>query len=202
MLESPPMKSVIPSSSLRVIGGKWRSRKLKFPALPGLRPTADRIRETLFNWLREDIDCEACLDLFAGSGACGTEALSRGASRAVFVESHPRAAAAITDNLELLGAQQAEVICQDAMAWLKAPADRYHNSFGIAFIDPPYALALARPAAIQLENSGVLKAPAKVYIESDRPLDPAEFPKNWEVLRHKKAGIVNYYLFLRKAPLS
>ena len=182
MLESPPMKSVIPSSSLRVIGGKWRSRKLKFPALPGLRPTADRIRETLFNWLREDIDCEACLDLFAGSGACGTEALSRGASRAVFVESHPRAAA--------------------AMAWLKAPADRYHNSFGIAFIDPPYALALARPAAIQLENSGVLKAPAKVYIESDRPLDPAEFPKNWEVLRHKKAGIVNYYLFLRKAPLS
>jgi 16S rRNA (guanine966-N2)-methyltransferase len=186
------------SGSLRVIGGKWRSRKLTFPAAPGLRPTADRIRETLFNWLQNDVDLASCLDLFAGSGACGIEALSRGAARSVFVESNAAATRAIQDSLQALDCKQGTVVRRDVLDWLRSRPPEYQGGFDLVFIDPPYATDLQLDTAIQLENSGVLKARARIYIESDKELDLQAFPATWENVRHKKAGIVHYYLFNRK----
>src|SRR5690554_6735429 len=106
------------TNSLRVIAGQWRSRRLHFPDLDGLRPTADRVRETLFNWLQERIAYARCLDLFAGSGACGIEALSRGAQFVRFVDVSPLATRALRANLELLGARNYDVLCEDSLTWI------------------------------------------------------------------------------------
>ncbi len=184
-------------NKLRIISGKWRSRRISFPDLPGLRPTADRIRETLFNWLQDQIPGENCLDLFAGSGACGIEALSRGARSTLFIESHNTAARALLENLNILQADGGSVKQTDALAWLASQQVDFKNQIGIAFIDPPYALNLEYKAAELLEQSGVLKPAAKIYIESDELLDEERLPGNWTKLKQKKAGAVHYYLFER-----
>jgi 16S rRNA (guanine966-N2)-methyltransferase len=171
---------------VRIIGGKWRSRLLKFPPAAQLRPTPDRVRETLFNWLGQRLDGLACLDLFAGSGALGFEALSRGASRAVMVEKDRDVARALRENAKALEAEGAEVVQRDSLAYLGDSRDR----FDIAFIDAPYAsdLALRAMAAI-----GPRLIPgARVYVESAQPL---ELDAAWHMLREDRAGAVRYALY-------
>ena len=171
---------------VRIIAGKWRSRLLKFPPAAQLRPTPDRVRETLFNWLGQRLDGLACLDLFAGSGALGFEALSRGASRAVMVESDRESARALRDNAKALEAEGAEVVERDAMSYLADSPDR----FDVAFVDPPYASDLSRRAMEKLPAR--LKPGARVYVESAEPLG-LEPP--WTVLREDRAGAVRYALY-------
>ena len=185
-------------NTLRVIGGKWRSRKINFPAIDNLRPTGDRIRETLFNWLQSTVPGASCLDLFAGSGACGIEALSRGARHVVFIEQDVSAANSIAANLRSLAAPEGEVKCSDALAWLTSYDESNGMKFDIVFVDPPYQRDLAILSAQKLEMSGCLKSAALIYVESDKLLELDSFPRNWRQLKHKKAGKVNYYLFGRK----
>ncbi|HEX4333506.1 MAG TPA: 16S rRNA (guanine(966)-N(2))-methyltransferase RsmD [Usitatibacter sp.] len=173
------------SNRVRIIGGRWRSRIIRFPPAAQLRPTPDRVRETLFNWLGQRLDGLACLDLFAGSGALGFEALSRGAARVVMVENDRAVAAALRESAKLLEAD-AEVIAADAMAWLSSPGER----FDVAFVDPPYASALAGPAMRALGPR--LTGGARVYVESDRPL---EAPTGWQPMREDRAGAVRYALY-------
>jgi 16S rRNA (guanine966-N2)-methyltransferase len=174
------------SNRVRIIGGKWRSRLLRFPPAAQLRPTPDRVRETLFNWLGQRLDGLECLDLFAGSGALGFEALSRGAARAVMVESDRAVAQALRENVKALEAQGAEIVQRDAMAFLEGGSD----TFDVAFVDAPYSSDLARRAMERLPAR--LKPGARVYVESAQPLD-LEAP--WSALREDRAGAVRYALY-------
>ena len=189
------MKPQTATGKLRIIGGKWRSRVLDFPAADQLRPTADRIRETLFNWLREDVQDEDCLDLFAGSGACGLEALSRGARRVTFVERNPKVIDAISANLNKLGEPGMPVIRSDVMHWLKPGIHEAGDKFGIVFVDPPYDERLERECCHALQESGLLKDQALVYLESDRDLPVNLFPTGWRRIKKKRAGVVFFMLF-------
>ena len=191
------MKIKITTGNLRIIGGKWRSRKLSFPTVEQLRPTANRIRETLFNWLREKIQLEDCLDLFAGSGACGLEALSRGARQVTFVEKNRLVADAIVANLNLLGESGMPVICNDVIEWLKNHEHTTGHKFGIVFIDPPYADQVESECCRLLEDSGLLKSRAQIYLESNRDLPESLFPTGWRMTRKKRAGAV-YFMLLER----
>ncbi|MDT8429334.1 MAG: 16S rRNA (guanine(966)-N(2))-methyltransferase RsmD [Pseudomonadales bacterium] len=188
-------------NTLRIIAGQWRSRLLTFPDIPGLRPTADRIRETLFNWLQTVVAGERCLDLFAGSGACGLEALSRHAGHVTFVEAAADAAAGIRNNLSLLDAGSAQVLQQDALAWLGSLEGRVkpdgEYQYGIIFIDPPFAANLHARVCQLLEQSGVMKDRAFIYLESGQPLEALDLPKNWRMCKNKRAGAVHYGLYQR-----
>lgn len=176
-------------NQLRIIGGKWRGRKLSFPDIAGLRPTGDRIRETLFNWLMpEGMDC---LDLFAGSAALGLEALSRGAKSVVFVEKNRAAACALADNCELLGASQWQLHHGDALQWLKTPCE---TPFDIVFIDPPFAEGLVKPAMVLLTDNGYLHEGSRIYLETARN-EVVETPPNWQLLKEKVTGQVCYRLY-------
>jgi 16S rRNA (guanine(966)-N(2))-methyltransferase RsmD len=171
---------------VRIIGGAWRSRVIRFAALPGLRPTPDRVRETLFNWLGQRLDGLTCLDLFAGSGALGFEALSRGAARVVLVERDRAACGALRATAVALEARNCEIVQSDALAYLDAGAER----FDCAFVDPPYASGLAAQA---LERLPARLAPgARVYVESAERLVPAA---PWRLLREGRAGAVRFALF-------
>lgn len=182
--------TMTPSSSgrnrVRIIAGKWRSRIVKFPAAAQLRPTPDRVRETLFNWLGQRMDGLACLDLFAGSGALGFEALSRGARRVVMVESDRKVAAGLRDSGRELGAEGLEVVNAEAMGWLARTAER----FDVAFVDPPFATELARASLEALPPR--LNPGARVYAESSQPL---ELAAPWRLLREDRAGAVRYALY-------
>lgn len=171
---------------VRIIGGRWRSRVIRFPPATQLRPTPDRVRETLFNWLGQRLDGLACLDLFAGSGALGFEALSRGAARAVMVESDRGVAAALRESAKLLEAAGAQIVMGEAISFLDRSADR----FDVVFLDPPYESDLAARAMKRLEAR--LNGGARVYVESARPLDP---PAPWRILREDRAGAVRYGLY-------
>jgi len=180
---------------LRIIGGQWRSRRLAFPDAPGLRPTADRVRETLFNWLQADVPGAACLDLFAGSGACGLEALSRGAASVVFVERSRPVADAIRNNLQLLGAERATVVNADAMAWMQQQTGRADvPGFDLVFMDPPYESVMLPESCRQLAQSGMLESGAKIYLEDRSELNEEQLPPNWQVIKRSKAGAVHFYL--------
>jgi len=170
---------------VRIVGGEWRSRLVRFPGTPGLRPTPDRVRETLFNWLGQRLDGLACVDLFAGSGALGFEALSRGAARVVMVERDREALDALRAAAVELGARGAEVVAGDALGWLARGADK----FDVAFVDPPYASDLAVRALAGLPAR--LRPGARVYVESARPL---ELPAQWRMLREGRAGAVRFAL--------
>jgi 16S rRNA (guanine966-N2)-methyltransferase len=176
---------------VRIIAGKWRSRVVKFPATSQLRPTPDRVRETLFNWLGQRLDDLSCLDLFAGSGALGFEALSRGASRVVMIERDRAVAAAIRETARELDAQAADVVEADSIAYLQRPGER----FDVAFVDPPYASDLAAKSLALLPPR--LNAGARVYVESAEPIAPAA---PWRVLREDRAGAVRYALFELATP--
>jgi len=185
-----PVKNA--SGRIRIIGGQLRNSRLDVPDLPGLRPTADRVRETLFNWLAPVITGARCLDLCAGTGALGVEALSRGAASVQFVERDARAAQALRANLERLKAQGGQVATTDAMAFLQGAP----QPFGLVFLDPPFALDLWSSLAQRLEQGGWLAPGAWIYVESPKGSAPA-LPGNWAGHREGAAGEVRYALYRR-----
>ena len=176
---------------LRIVAGKWRSRLLDIADVDGLRPTAERIRETLFNWLAPTIAGSRCLDLCAGTGALGFEALSRGANAAVFVEKSPIAARALRKNAELLGADGAEIQQDDALEFL---ASGGHEPFDIVFLDPPFAAAMHGELCRLLDERSMLRSGSLVYIEEDRATAAVELPASWSLIKSKTAGNVRYSL--------
>ena len=182
---------------LRIIGGTHRGRKLRFPEGVAIRPTPDRVRETLFNWLQPLIHGARCLDLFAGSGALGLEALSRGASRVVFVDASREAVGAIRDTAALFGAQGAECVQADAVAYLKRPG----GPFDVVFLDPPFDTGLLEAAMKRLAAAGCLAEGAFVYVELPRTSALPPLPEGWQAHRDGKAGEVAYHLF-RVTPAS
>lgn len=181
-------------NQLRIIGGLWRGRKLGFPDVDGLRPTGDRIRETLFNWLAPDIVGARCLDLFAGSGALGLEALSRGAASSLLIERNTRAASQLKANLDLLKAENGKVMQGDALTYLQSQTPE--EGFDLVFIDPPFALNLWQATIDLLESRAYLNQGAAIYIESGIN-DSYQTPANWLLHRDKSAGSVHYRLFYR-----
>ena len=179
------------SARLRIIGGLWRSRQLKFPAIEGLRPTPDRVRETLFNWLAAEIPGSRCLDLFAGSGALGLEALSREAGEVVFVDRSPVAAQTLRDNLRTLGSDRGQVIATDALGFLA----RSENPFDVIFLDPPFRHDWLAAVLARLTEGNWVKNRGWVYVEHEAELTSLAVPHNWTEYRRKEAGQVVYRLF-------
>ena len=180
--------------SLRIIGGDWRSRKLPVADVPGLRPTPDRVRETLFNWLQNEIPGARCLDIFAGSGALGFEAASRGAKEVVMLEKDRLAGKVLAENIRLLQAGNIRLQQTDALQWLNSSGE----GFDIVFIDPPYASDLQAQTCNLLEQQHWLNDNAHIYLELSSQQALPELPQNWQVLKGKKAGEVGYYLIQRQ----
>jgi 16S rRNA (guanine966-N2)-methyltransferase len=181
------------SNKLRIIGGDWRSRCITFIDAPGLRPTPVRVRETLFNWLRDDIIASRCLDLYAGSGALGFEAASRGAKSVTQVENNALACRALKENAIALAAEQVKIVQSDVMRYLAGEAE----TFDVIFIDPPFAMGLAAETCQWLEDKGWLSKHAKIYVEVESTLKLEGIPENWRLLKSKVAGEVGYHLFAR-----
>ena len=180
-------------SQLRIIGGQWRGRKLKFTPVEGLRPTADRVRETLFNWLNTNVHSANCLDLFAGSGALGLEALSRGASHCDFVDSAPVVIRQLQSQLQLLNAQdRGKCHAESALSFLREGA----GTWDIVFVDPPFGQGLVDPACQLIANARILSANAMVYVETATQEVMPALPDNWELHREKQAGGVCFRLFV------
>jgi len=179
-----------PSGRLRIVAGKWRSRLLPIADEPGLRPTSERIRETLFNWLASTIEGSRCLDLFAGSGALGLEALSRGAGEVVFVENSARVAAVLKESVKMLEASSARIHKADAISYLKSEPE----PFDIVFLDPPFAADLLEDLCRLLSEGNWLAEGARVYLEQDRERPLPELPDGWTILNEKTAGQVRYAL--------
>ena len=176
---------------LRIVAGNWRSRLLEIADVEGLRPTSERIRESLFNWLSPRIAGARCLDLFAGTGALGIEALSRGAAQVVFVEKSGKAVATLTRNVQTLEASAAVVHHGDAKDFLRDAAD---SQFDIVFLDPPFAADMLGDLCRLLNETSVLARGALVYIEEDRSRTEVELPDGWQVMKSKQAGNVRYSL--------
>jgi 16S rRNA (guanine966-N2)-methyltransferase len=170
---------------VRIVGGLWRSRVLAFPARPGLRPSPDRVRETLFNWLGQDLTGRHCLDLFAGSGALGFEAASRGAQRVVMVEHDAATFAALSENARRLEARCVELKRADALEFLRA--DRGH--YDVVLLDPPFGADYLPRVLSMLPPR--LASGALVYAEAPRAL---QLPSGWQVWRSGRAGAVVYQL--------
>lgn len=179
----------------RVIGGQWKGRKLNFIEVEGLRPSLDRVRETLFNWLQADIHGAKALDLFAGSGALGIEALSRGADWVQFVELNSKAAGQLANNLELLGTEQASLVTGDALKFIETN----QNEFDMVFLDPPFHKGIAQKVIDLLAEAKWLKSDTLVYLEIEQGLEVA-IPPHWELLKDKKAGQLLYKLFQVNKP--
>ena len=178
-------------NSVRIIAGAWRGRRIHFPDMPALRPTPDRVRETLFNWLQHSIADARVLDLFAGSGALGLEALSRGARQAVFVEQFPAAARALQEQLVRLGAApKGRILQMGAARYLRTPGER----FDIAFLDPPFGTNALAEYIPLLDTGDWLKVGSLVYLENERSAGVPALPGHWELLKSKSAGEVGYHL--------
>jgi 16S rRNA (guanine966-N2)-methyltransferase len=176
------------ANTVRIIGGSWRSRLLEFPDVAGLRPTPDRVRETLFNWLGRDLSGMSCVDLFAGSGALGFEALSRGAAAVAMVEKNPAAWRALGENARRLDAKNLSLFRGDALEFVRGTRSR----FDVAFVDPPYRLGLQPIVLAELRK--ILSEGGKAYVESDAILDP---PSGWSILKRGRAGNVHFQLLRR-----
>lgn len=180
-----------PAQRVRIVGGKWKRTPLAVPDVPGLRPTPDRVRETLFNWLGQSLEGRACLDPFAGTGALGLEAASRGARRVVMVERDRAAVAAIRSAIGRLGAEAVELVAGDAFEALRRLA-RAGERFDLVLLDPPFGQGLVERALPLL--APLLAPGARVYVEADAPLAPAP---GWRLERAARAGNVYYHLIGR-----
>ncbi len=176
--------------TLRIIGGKWRGRKITFLPDSSLRPTGDRIRETLFNWLMHDIRGANCLDLFAGSGILSMEALSRGAAHVTLIENNPESSSRIQHNLDALGTEPSQIknVRTDAISWLSTCTD----AFDIVFLDPPFSGGLLPSILKQLATRPI--AGKFVYIESPEALLAKDLPDHWRLHRQKRAAAVHFSL--------
>jgi len=176
---------------LRIVAGNWRSRLLDIADVEGLRPTSERIRETLFNWLSPHIHGAHCLDLFAGTGALGLEALSRGAGSAVFVERSAVAARQLEKNIAVVGTTAATVRVQDACDYLRSAREA---RFDLVFLDPPFAADLLEETCRLLATRELLADGALVYLEQNRSSPEPELPDGWQITKNKTAGMVRYML--------
>ncbi len=188
-------------NSLRIIGGQHRGRRLQFVAPEGLRPTTDRVRETLFNWLQNRIQGARVLDLFAGSGALGFEAASRGAREVVLVEMNRQACEVLRQNALLLDSPDVDIKVQqrDACKFLQQSGG---GSFNIVFLDPPFRKNLLQPVIERLESNAWLSDDALIYIEQGSDEAEAVLPENWQLLKEKIAGQVRYQLIERATKVS
>lgn len=176
-------------SRVRIVGGQWRSRLLPVADVPGLRPTPDRVRETLFNWLGQDLEGLHCLDLFAGTGILGFEAASRGAAAVTLVEQNARALDALHKAAASLHAAQVEIVRGDAVRFLQNSGRR----FDIVFLDPPYRQGLLKRVTPALDR--VLKPDGWLYAEAEAPVDRLGA---WQTIKHGHAGLVHYHLMQRE----
>ena len=191
--------------SLRIIAGEWRGRKIPFATVAGLRPTQDRVRETLFNWVADLIPGATCLDLFAGTGALGLEALSRGAKQVNFVDLSVIATSALTDNLKQLPIAESQVAKVEQMSsfdWLRnykalSTTSTPMKPYDLVLLDPPFALALMQDMLTALFDSQCLAPKAMIYVEQAQPLTDLLLPEGWKLHRSKKAGQVFYGLISR-----
>ena len=179
---------------VRIIAGSWRGRRLKVPDIKDLRPTPDRVRETLFNWLSPVIAGARCLDLFAGSGVLGFEALSRGASYVEMVDQSAEVVNLLQNELAQFGADNANIYRATVPDQLRQ-ADK---KFDIVFLDPPYDAKLLLPCCHYLEKNEYLSQSAYIYLEAREDIKDNDLPENWRLLKSKKAGQVHYYLVIRE----
>lgn len=179
--------------TIRIIGGQFRGKKLHFPDIEGLRPTPDRVRETLFNWLMHDIRDARCLDAFAGSGALGFEAYSRGAAHVTFLEKDPTAHSHLLKLALSFNSPKLAVRKTDACEFLQ----QTHEQFNLVFLDPPFAKNYLPQCLETLANSDVLMEGGLLYIES--PEEVAVDPIVWEQIKLKKAGQIVYGLYKRRS---
>ncbi|HJS21310.1 MAG TPA: 16S rRNA (guanine(966)-N(2))-methyltransferase RsmD [Steroidobacteraceae bacterium] len=180
-------------NELRIIGGAWRGRRVKFPDVAAIRPTPDRVRETLFNWLQYDIAGSRCLDLFAGSGALGLEALSRGAARVVFVDREREVIEQLSATLAVLGAGAGTLEHRDAVRFLEGEP----RPFDIVFLDPPFNRDLLPGVCGTLESRGWLVPGALIYLESPAQNAAPVLPGTWTLMKSGRAGEVGYHLARR-----
>lgn len=179
---------------VRIISGKWRGRKLKVLDIPGLRPTPDRVRETLFNWLSQHVPGAHCLDLFAGTGVLGFEALSRGAAAVTLVDQSAEAVVLMKEQGKTFDTDHVEVI----QAKVPAGLPKHLSRFDIVFLDPPYQSNLLFTCCNYLEEHHLLAKTAYIYLEADRSILDNELPANWQIIKSQKAGQAAYHLALRK----
>ena len=190
-MRQPAAKRHGGQGQLRIIGGAWRSRRFAFPDAPGLRPTPDRVRETLFNWLAPYIQGARVLDPFAGSGALYLEALSRGASQALALDLNAEAIASLRRHLDTLNCGAGQLLQSDALRYLESQSP---TPFDLVFLDPPFNQNLLAPTCTLLEARGWLAKDAWVYTESETQPSSLGLPANWRLHREKKAGQVYYAL--------
>jgi 16S rRNA (guanine966-N2)-methyltransferase len=182
-------------NSVRIIGGTWRGRRVSFPDIPGLRPTPDRVRETLFNWLQHAVVGSRCLDLFAGSGALGLEALSRGAKELVFVEQAVAASRTLQEQLVRLGGERkGRVVEMGAARYLRTAAQPGGGPFDIVFLDPPFGRDALAEYVPMLDAGNWLNVGGLVYLENPKAAGVPPLPSHWEILKSKSAGEVGYHL--------
>jgi 16S rRNA (guanine966-N2)-methyltransferase len=179
---------------VRIIGGKWRGRRLKVPAVPGLRPTPDRVRETVFNWLSMYLPGARCLDAFAGSGAFGFEALSRGAAYVEMVDQSQTVMQVLKEELAQFQVDNANIYCASLPLQLQKP----DQPFDIVFLDPPYQANLLYTCCHYLEEHDFLADLAHLYLEAHTAVSENELPANWRLLKAKSAGQVYYHLVIRE----
>ena len=179
------------SGRIRIIAGDWRGRKLPVADLPGLRPTSDRIRETVFNWLAPYIPGARVLDCFSGTGALSLEALSRGATEAVILEMATPAVKILKNNLALLKASNGHVFGTDSLRFLSQPAEQ---PFDVIFLDPPFRQGLLEETCRLLSENNYLFADTIIYVEVEKELNPLPVPETWRLINSKKAGQISFNL--------
>lgn len=195
MHKSQKKTKPVATGQVRVIGGEWRGRKLPVPDVEGLRPTPDRIRETLFNWLQFVIAGKTCLDAFTGSGALAVEALSRGAAQVTAIERDTKVAKQLSALLTPLAGERLKLVNADALHWLEnQPA----TPFDVVFLDPPFGQLLLEPACQLLEAKGWLAEGAYIYVEqAKQSASLVNFPANWVLQKDKQIGDVHFSLYTR-----
>ncbi len=181
---------------IRIIAGKWRGRRLPVHDIEGLRPTTDRVKETVFNWLMNEIDQTRCLDCFSGSGSLGFEVLSRGATSVTMIEKDHQAAKQLAENVTLLSAGNteefgAQIVKDDCLSYLSTQTTPYD----LVFIDPPFRKNLAEPVCELLQSRGLLTPSALIYVEIESELTDLTVPANWQLLKEKTAGQVSFRLY-------
>lgn len=184
------------TNTVRIIGGKWRGKKLSFPAVEGLRPSPDRIRETVFNWIQFELTGARVLDLFAGSGVFGFEALSRGASYALFVEKDIAAVKQLKAHCQMMRIENAYIEQSDAVQFLRNKP--LQSPFDIVFLDPPYGKHLLEPCINELEQRQWLADQAFIYLEAESGYSLPALPAGWRLYRGKQSGQVSYHLAIRE----
>lgn len=190
--QSPKKAAATSHHQLRIIGGEWRSRRLPFTAIEGLRPTQDRVRETLFNWLMYEVEGANCLDVFAGSGALGLEALSRGAKNVSFIEKSSVAAKQIRQHLATLNCERGKVIESDALHMLSTTAN---EAVDIIFLDPPFSQQLLIPCCNQLVKQGYSQEESLIYVEAEPDFDITQLPREWVLIKDKNLSSKHVLLY-------